>query len=111
MKKNILILIAVILLVGAFVLVSCSAAPIAPTSPNEVSITVSSFDPGTITVSAGTTVNWVNNDNTTHNIKSATFNSPDLTPGQTYSFKFDTAGTYNYSCSFHPNMTGSVVVQ
>lgn len=69
------------------------------------------FNPQTLTVSAGTTVVWMNNDTTTHKIKSNTFNSNNLNPGDSFQFKFDTPGTYNYSCAIHPFMTGKIIVQ
>jgi plastocyanin len=33
-----------------------------------------------------------------------------LSPGDTFTRVFDKAGTYDYHCSFHPYMTGRVVV-
>lgn len=76
-----------------------------------VSIQSFSFDPGTITVMAGSKVTWVNNDTVSHSVKSDTFNSPDMAPGDTFSFTFDNKGTYSYSCGVHPFMKGTVVVQ
>lgn len=75
-----------------------------------VDISGFAFNPGTLTVQAGTTVTWTNNDPAKHTITSATFNG-DVNSGATFSFKFDTAGTYNYHCSIHPSMTGQVIVQ
>ena len=31
--------------------------------------------------------------------------------GATFSFTFDTPGTYAYHCGIHPSMTGEVIVQ
>lgn len=70
-----------------------------------------SFNPATLTVKMGDTVTWTNNDSANHQIKSDTFNSAPLSNGQTYSFTFKTAGTYNYSCAIHPSMTGTIIVQ
>jgi plastocyanin len=55
----------------------------------------------------------MNNDSTAHTVTSNTgvFNSGTLGPGQSFSFTFQNAGTFQYHCSFHAGMVGSVVVQ
>lgn len=71
------------------------------------------FAPSAITVEAGTTVRWNNNDNFTHNVDLADDSGPPLSmaPGGTVSHTFPDAGTFTYVCSLHPNdMTGTVVV-
>jgi plastocyanin len=69
------------------------------------------FDPQTKTVAKGTTVTWTNNDSVPHQIKSASFNSGILAQGQSYSFTFNGIGSFAYSCSIHPSMTGTIIVQ
>ncbi len=80
-----------------------------------VSISGFAFSPASITVKAGTTVTWTNNDPFTHNVVGDSapsgFGSSNFGNGQTYSFTFDTPGTYTYLCSIHPQMTGTVVVE
>jgi plastocyanin len=62
-------------------------------------------------VPVGTTVTWTNNDPSQHTATSTgNFDSGVLAQGGTFSFTFDTAGTYDYICSLHPNMTGQIVV-
>ena len=70
------------------------------------------FNPPNATVAAGTTVTWVNNDQTAHTVTAddGTFDSGTLQPGQSYSFAFDKAGTYAYHCNIHPDMTATVTV-
>jgi plastocyanin len=75
-----------------------------------VSIKNFAFNPKPLNIKVGTTVTWTNNDPMAHQIKSATFNSSPLSNGQTFSFTFSTAGTYNYSCAIHPSMLGKIVV-
>jgi amicyanin len=70
-----------------------------------------SFQPPALTIKTGTTVVWTNEDPTPHQIKSDTFNSSTLSKGQTFSFTFGTAGTYDYSCAIHPSMKGQIIVQ
>jgi plastocyanin len=71
------------------------------------------FVPNSITVPTGTQITWVNNDSTTHTVTSDTgaFDSQSIEPQGTFSFTFNTAGTFSYHCSIHPTMTGTVIVQ
>jgi plastocyanin len=79
---------------------------------NEVWIRNMAFTPSTITVAAGTTITWTNKDAVTHNVtsNSAVFSSGAMGTGATFSFKFTTTGTYPYSCTIHPSMTATVIV-
>ena len=80
---------------------------------NEVWIQGMSFNPGTITVSPGTTIKWINKDNVTHTVTSDNnlFDSGSLSVNGTFSQSFPAAGTYGYHCTFHPYMTATVVVK
>lgn len=69
------------------------------------------FDPETIDIKPGTLVLWVNKDNFTHNIRSDTFNSPDILSGGSFSSIFELSGTYDYYCGVHPAMKGKIVVK
>lgn len=91
--------------------ISAPSVSPAPVGINSVTISNYAFTPKTITVPVGTTVIWINQDSVAHNIKSDTFNSDILNQGDTFEHTFNTAGIYNYSCSIHPSMTGTVVVQ
>jgi plastocyanin len=74
-----------------------------------------SFDPRTLTVTAGTTVTWINRDDDVHTIKSQDgperFQSAALDSGARFGFTFRHPGTYHYLCSVHPYMHGVIVVQ
>jgi len=63
-------------------------------------------------VKAGTTVTWTNRDDDAHTVTSVanTFRSPGLDTGETFSYTFTRAGTFEYFCTLHPLMTGKVVV-
>jgi plastocyanin len=77
------------------------------------SLTTGAFNPGNYTVKAGTTVTWYNADASTHTVTSTTsgvFDSGNLGSGQSYSYKFNTPGTFNYYCVIHPNMKGTIIV-
>lgn len=82
---------------------------------DKVEIKDFAFTPSKITVKKGTTVTWTNQDTARHDI------TPDrpgeefkasqlLAKGESYSFTFNTAGTYSYYCSPHPYMKASVEV-
>ncbi|HTP91446.1 MAG TPA: cupredoxin family copper-binding protein [Xanthobacteraceae bacterium] len=78
-----------------------------------VSIDNFTFTPQTLTVKAGTTVTWTNKDDIPHAIAATDkgFRSKALDTDDSYSFTFTTPGTYQYFCSLHPHMTGTVVVE
>jgi plastocyanin len=70
------------------------------------------FTPSSLAVAKGSTVTWKFEDSVAHNVTDSkgTFKSSTLPSGGSYSFTFNTAGTYNYVCTIHPNMHGSVTV-
>jgi amicyanin len=80
---------------------------------HRVTIDNFNFAPATLTVSAGTTVTWVNRDDVPHTVVSTEkkFKSPVLDTDEQFAYKFTEPGTYEYFCSIHPKMTGAVVVQ
>jgi plastocyanin len=85
----------------------------APAADTKVQIDQYAFLPQRITVKAGTTVTWTNDDDDSHTVASSgkLFKSKALDTGDKFSFTFTTPGTYDYICSVHPYMTGAVVVE
>jgi plastocyanin len=83
-----------------------------PVKKASISIVNFAFVPATLNVSPGTLVTVTNNDTVTHTWSSLTgvWNSGALSPGQSYSFMFTKAGTYDYECMIHTFMTGTVIV-
>jgi plastocyanin len=84
------------------------------TNQVEVKIDNFSFGPMALTVTAGTTVTWTNNDDVPHTVVSedkTTFRSKALDTGDHFSYTFTKPGTYPYFCSVHPKMTAEVIVQ
>jgi plastocyanin len=80
----------------------------------EIVIDNFSFSPKAITVPAGATVTWNNDDNVPDAVTSADDQlqkSPVLKAGQSFSNTFATAGTYSYFCSIRPRMTGKIIVK
>lgn len=73
-----------------------------------------SFGPATITIPAGSTVTWTNNDDVPHVVTSddtKMFKSKPLDTDDHFSFTFTKPGIYNYYCAIHPKMTAKIVVQ
>jgi plastocyanin len=64
-------------------------------------------------VKTGTTVTWKNQDDIPHTVASSTrlFKSKALDTDDSFSFTFSEPGTYEYFCSLHPHMAGSIVVE
>jgi len=89
-----------------------SAAASKPVASDAVHIKNFAFSPSTVTVKAGSTVVWTNDDSIQHDI---TFDGGGITSNamnhnDTFSHTFTTAGTYHYICSIHPFMHGTVIV-
>jgi plastocyanin len=79
----------------------------------EVKIDNFTFAPQSLTIKAGTTVTWINEDDIPHTVVATAkaFKSKVLDTDDKFSFTFTTAGTFEYFCSLHPHMTGTIVVQ
>jgi plastocyanin len=71
------------------------------------------FAPQRLTIKAGATVIWINQDDIPHTVASTSkaFRSKVLDTDDKYSFTFTTAGVFEYFCSLHPHMTGTIVVE
>lgn len=85
---------------------------------NEIFISGMAFSPASKTISAGTTIKWINKDNVTHTVTSGvpgspsgTFDSGNFGQNGEFSYKFDTVGTFKYFCNIHQSMTGTIIVQ
>jgi plastocyanin len=85
----------------------------AAASPATVKIDNFAFAPAILTVTAGTTVTWKNEDDSPHRIgdKNGTFKSAALDTDDTFSHSFAAPGEYPYICTIHPYMVGKVVVK
>jgi plastocyanin len=77
----------------------------------EVSMKNLQFRPKHIKVPVGTTVTWKFDDGSVpHNVIGDGFKSPTTDKGS-FEHTFATAGTFEYKCDLHTNMTGTVVVE
>ena len=75
--------------------------------------TNTAFSPNPIVISAGGTVTWTNNDNTSHTSTAddGSWNSGSIAPGSQFSRTFASTGSFTYHCAIHPGMVGTVTVQ
>ena len=83
-------------------------------SGSAVNTTSTYYSPSTMTVVIGVnnTVTWINKDNAPHTVTdTGVFDSGNLNPGQSWTYTFTTPGTYHYGCTYHPWMTGTVIVK
>lgn len=81
---------------------------------HSVSISGFAYSPQTITVAAGDSITWTNQDEAPHTVTTTSgpqaINSPTLSKGQSFTFTFTAPGTYSYYCAVHPDMRAQVVV-
>jgi plastocyanin len=89
------------------------AASAALAADSAVTIAGFAFDPATVTIQVGDSVTWTNDDSAPHTAtaEDGSFDTGQLATGDSETVTFDTAGTFDYICSIHPQMTGSVVVE
>ena len=70
------------------------------------------FSPASVSIAVGDTVTWHNTGQAPHNAtgNNGTFSTGTIDPGSSASHTFNSAGTFSYICTIHPNMTGTVRV-
>jgi plastocyanin len=92
-----------------------TAAGEAATAASSATVTIDNFAfaPPTVTVTAGTTVTWKNEDDSPHRIgdKNGMFKSAALDTDDTFSHTFTAPGEYPYICTIHPYMVGKIIVK
>jgi plastocyanin len=103
---------------AAFLVAALAVATLFPFGPARaedatVNIDNFTFAPQNLTVKAGTTVIWRNEDDIPHTVASSTrvFKSKALDTNDSFSFTFTEPGSYTYFCSLHPHMTAKIVVE
>ena len=105
----------VLVLSMALAAVGVVGVTLAAPRPNTGTVEIREFAyaPGAVTVSRGTTVRWINRDEETHTVTSATgaFASAGLEHDDAFERRFTEPGTYSYFCSLHPRMMATVIVR
>ena len=116
MKESKLRFKSIVLVLG-LMLVACGGSddpdPGSGDAADSVTISIDGFafsEPDTL--APGGTATVTNNDSTTHTwtATDGLFDSSGISPGESFEFTFEDAGTYTYFCNIHPNMTGSITV-
>lgn len=100
------------LLGAALALAVIQQAPAHAADAPRIKIENFAFTPKTLTVKAGTTVVFENDDDIPHLVVATdnSFRSKALDTGDTYAFTFQTAGDFAYFCGLHPHMQGKITV-
>lgn len=110
------ILAGKIALAAAVLILNVIALPPARAANDDKKVIVEvanfTYSPNVITVAPGTTVTWVNHDDSPHTVTATAkaFRSQALDTDDTFTYTFTTPGDYAYFCSLHPQMTGKVIV-
>lgn len=88
---------------------SCKKEDPGTPGPNEVWLEYQLFRPSEISVTVGTTVNFINKGNPSHVVYGNLFTSPRLNTDEVYSYTFTTAGVYYFTCANHSTVTSEQV--
>ena len=87
----------------------------ASTKTVTVAIRSFKFEPATVTVNQGDTVEWKNDDvvphTATEDVRKPSFDSGTIEVGAAWRYIARNKGTYDYTCTFHPNMEGKLIVK
>ncbi|WP_103338947.1 cupredoxin domain-containing protein [Amycolatopsis sp. CA-126428] len=105
---------AALAVTGLLVFLNVPLASPAAAATQQVMMQGYAFSPAALTVRVGDTVTWMQYDEAPHDVVTTSapvaFRSPQLSAGQSWSYTFRQAGTYQYYCSVHPDMRASVTV-
>ncbi|HZT13144.1 MAG TPA: cupredoxin family copper-binding protein [Candidatus Baltobacteraceae bacterium] len=98
---------------AALLCTAASATVLADTQSHVVTISDFAYKPEKLTVAVGDTVRFENKDDVGHTVtaKDGSFDSQNIDTGKSWTYTFSTAGTYEYFCTVHPSMKGSVTAQ
>ena len=100
-----------ILILALLLFTSCTTQAPTQSNPSEINIQNFAFTPNEITIKAGDTVTWINNDDAPHTVTGDSLDSGTLSKGQEFKQTFNELGTYEYHCNFHSSMKGKIIVK
>jgi len=95
---------------------SCKKEEKGTPGPNEIWLEYKAYNPGQLQVDSGTTVTFINKDNSNHSVTSSSgiFSSGKISSGNSYTYTFNTVGTYYFYCDYHSTNSseqGAIVVR
>lgn len=96
---------------AALLAFSAACAPsIGAAETHIVEINGMAFTPAALDVAVGDTVTWINNDVVPHTATAAdgAFDSGAIDQGAEWSLVIESAGSVDYVCTFHPQMSGVI---
>jgi plastocyanin len=86
-----------------------------PAGRPQVQVVDYGYSPGQLILHVGASVTWTNDGNDGHDVTGSgpggEWRSGPLAPSERYTRQFNLTGTYDYVCTIHPEMHGSVIVQ
>ena len=82
-----------------------------PVGEREIRFVDERVTPNTITIQVGETVTFVNADDDEHTATGPGFDTGKMNPGDSVTITFDTPGSFDFVCQFHPEMRGTVIVE
>lgn len=97
---------------AALGLITALHRPLLAADAPRVKIENFAFTPQNLTVTAGTTVTFENDDDIPHLVVATdgSFRSKALDTGDTFAFTFTKSGDFPYFCGIHPQMQGKITV-
>jgi plastocyanin len=104
-------LAALLALLALFALLPVAAAKPRAQETKAVTIQNFAFEPLAVSINVGDSVTWTNNDTAPHTATASdkSFDSGRLDQGQSFSFTFTQAGTFQYVCTFHDRMPAGTI--
>lgn len=115
MKRKSILLVMMLMALSVTLMVACKKSSNDSgnnNNPNTITMKGMVFSNTNLQIKTGTTVTWMNDDNTTHTVTAdnGSFDSGNLTAGSSFTHTFTAVGSFAYLCKIHSNMTGVVVV-
>ena len=101
---------------GALILATALVVIARPSSAAQINVMIENYQysPSALSVHVGDSVTWTNMDQAPHTVTTSSgpekISSPTLQKGESFTFTFTKAGTYQYYCAVHPEMKASVTV-
>jgi plastocyanin len=108
--KNVLAILLTVFFVAFLTGMTTSAKDNSSSKIVDITIQSFAFNPDAVEISAGDVVRWTNMDSADHTVVGSIFKSGTIPKGQNYQFRFTESGVYNYECSIHPFMKGTITV-